>query len=509
MSEPGGTSEQLSLFTRADLAAAWEDFVAQGPCASRVGDADALRALLQSNSAPLTAAAPTWEVLAHTLTATDIVFVVADAKGVILQVEGNFELAAAAAERGTGPGHDWSEQASGTNAIGTAIVIGHPTSVRSAEHYCAPAKIWDCAASPIRDQANGALLGILVITSMRNMSDSHALALAVTAAHQSEHTLRSMELARSVQLLSWYRANSAQWRGQATRLLDEKARMITANDQAQAMCAMASPEFEIRDFQPHALTSWGITIVRSVAFHLPPDVGPESRPVLWRGGVVVIAAPESGHVSPAVAPPLARLHPAFHEVITTDRQRMEIMARAERMARAYAPILLNGETGSGKERLAHAIHACSNVAAGPFVAINCGTLSKELAASKLLGYEAGAFTGASNKGRGGKFEQADGGTLCLDEIGELPLDVQVHLLRVLQDQVIIRLGSNEERMVKVRIIAATHHDLERDVEQGRWSNAFLCACKAFMAWARNLSRTICWPHWRATAGPPMCANCTG
>ena len=105
------------------------------------------------------------------------------------------------------------------------------------------------------------------------------------------------------------------------------------------------------------------------------------------------------------------LHAAFHTVITTDRHLLEIMRRAERMARANAPLLLHGETGSGKELFAHAIHACSNVAAGPFVAVNCGTLSKELAISELLGYEAGAFTGASNKGRRGKFEQADGGTL--------------------------------------------------------------------------------------------------
>lgn len=502
MSESGSTSEQLQAFNRADVAAAWQGFIEQrpylnagvrglvieswrrcralgvapqGPCAPLVGDIDAL---LESNDALLTAAAHTWEVLAHTLTATDIVLVVADAKGVILKVEGNSELTAAAAERGTGTGHDWSEQASGTNAIGTAIVLGHPTIVRSTEHYCAPAKIWDCAASPIRDQANGALLGILVITSMGNMSERHALALAVTAAHQIEHTLRSIELARSVQLLSWYRANSAQWLGQATLLLDATGRMITANAQAQAICAAMPPEFEICDYQPHAPTSLGITIVRSVAFHLPPDVEPESRAESWRGGVVVIAATAGGHVSPAAAA-LEKLHPAFHTVITTDRRLMEVMRRAERMARANAPILLNGETGSGKELFAHAIHACSNVAAGPFVAVNCGTLSKELAISELLGYEAGAFTGAASKGRRGKFEQADGGTLFLDEIGELPLDVQVHLLRVLQDQVIVRLGSNDERVVKVRIVAATHRDLERDVAQGRFRADLFFRLKVF------------------------------
>jgi DNA-binding NtrC family response regulator len=102
------------------------------------------------------------------------------------------------------------------------------------------------------------------------------------------------------------------------------------------------------------------------------------------------------------------------------------------------------------------------------LAVNCGTLTRELAASELFGYEAGAFTGAAPKGRAGKFEEADGGTLFLDEIGELPLDVQVGLLRVLQDNVVLRVGGNQERKVKVRIIAATNRDLEEDVAAGRF-----------------------------------------
>lgn len=506
MNDPSGLTDQLSGFDRADVDEAWLGFVAQRPfvsapvreliidswkrcrtlgvdphgrCAPAIGDAGSVDTLLRANRELLAAAAHTWDLLSPTLAETDIVLVVADARGVVLDVRGNGELVAAAARRGTGPGHDWSEQASGTNALGTAVVLGRPIIVRTAEHYCLAAKMWDCAASPVRDLSDGTLLGILDITSMGNLSDSHALALAVTAAHQIEHTLRSMELARSVRLLNWYRTAAAQWHGHAALLLDARGRVITANEAAQAACPITSLEFEIREHVPHATKRQMIAVLRSIAYRGPTDAAARSSTLPWQGGVVIIAASDDRDTSSDLSSPAQQRHPAFKAVITGDRRVMELMRRAERMARANAPILLNGETGSGKELFAQAIHACSTVAAGPFVAINCGTLSKELAASELLGYEAGAFTGASNKGRQGKFEQADGGTLFLDEIGELPLDVQVHLLRVLQDQVVVRLGGNDERRVRVRIIAATHRDLERESDNGRFRADLFFRLKVF------------------------------
>ncbi len=498
--------DPLGDFNRAEVDEAWQGFVDQRPfvstpvretiidswkrcralgvdprgrCAPLIGDAVSVDALLRANRELLTAAAHTWVALSQALAATDIVLVVADARGVILDVRGNHELVTAAARHGTGPGHNWSEQASGTNALGTAVVLGRPTIVRSAEHYCAPAKMWDCAASPVRDLSDGRLLGIVDITSMGNLNDSHALALAVTAAHQIEHTLRAMELARTVQLLNWYRADTARWNDHAALLLDARGRVITATDAARAICPMSSLEFLLHEHVPHASKGHGVTVLRSIAYRAPVDPAAASTATSWQGGVVVIAANDDRDSAARRPSPAQQCHPAFSAVITSDQHLIEIMRRAERMAKANAPILLNGETGSGKELFARAIHACSSVAAGPFVAINCGTLTRELAASELLGYEGGAFTGASHKGRRGKFEQADGGTLFLDEIGELPLEVQVHLLRVLQDQVVVRLGGNDERIVRVRIIAATHRDLERETDHGRFRADLYFRLKVF------------------------------
>lgn len=128
-------------------------------------------------------------------------------------------------------------------------------------------------------------------------------------------------------------------------------------------------------------------------------------------------------------------------------------------------ILLEGESGVGKEMIARYIHGISNRREGPFIAINCGAIPKELAESELFGSEKGAYTGAGDKTRIGKFELADGGTLLLDEIGELSLDLQVKLLRVLQDKKFFRLGGTKEISVNVRIIAATNRDLRQAISE--------------------------------------------
>jgi hydrogenase-4 transcriptional activator len=140
-----------------------------------------------------------------------------------------------------------------------------------------------------------------------------------------------------------------------------------------------------------------------------------------------------------------------------------VMGRARMVARSSAPVLLFGETGTGKEVVARAIHEHSAFRSGPFHRVNCGAIPPELIDSELFGHEHGAFTGASKRHKGW-FEQADGGTLFLDEVGELALAAQVRLLRVVQDGEVVRVGGERAVHVKVRIVAATHRDLASMVE---------------------------------------------
>jgi two-component system response regulator FlrC len=149
---------------------------------------------------------------------------------------------------------------------------------------------------------------------------------------------------------------------------------------------------------------------------------------------------------------------APRQAVFVDPQSQQLLALAQRVAQADVTTLLTGPTGAGKEVLARVLHEASNRSSGPFVAINCGALPESLIESQLFGHERGSFTGA-HKTHKGLFEQAHGGTLFLDEIGDMPLALQVRLLRVLQERMIVRLGGEETIAVDVRLIAATHRDL--------------------------------------------------
>ena len=158
----------------------------------------------------------------------------------------------------------------------------------------------------------------------------------------------------------------------------------------------------------------------------------------------------------------------FDHILGCGERLAEAIALARKAARSEADVLLVGETGTGKELFAHAIHNASPRGAGPFVRLNCAAIPRELAESELFGYEPGSFSGADRKGRVGKFEQAHGGTILLDEIGSLPLDIQAKLLRVLQEKEVERVGGTTIRYVDFRLIAASNEDLKELTEQGRF-----------------------------------------
>ncbi len=147
------------------------------------------------------------------------------------------------------------------------------------------------------------------------------------------------------------------------------------------------------------------------------------------------------------------------------RRRLQL---AEAAARSDSSVLVTGESGTGKELFAQAIHNASPRAAGPFVGINCSAIPRELLESELFGYEAGAFTGAKKGGHPGKFELAEGGTILLDEIGDMPLEMQVKLLRVLQEKRLTRVGGTREVKLDARLIATTNRDLADDIDRGRF-----------------------------------------
>jgi transcriptional regulator with PAS, ATPase and Fis domain len=156
----------------------------------------------------------------------------------------------------------------------------------------------------------------------------------------------------------------------------------------------------------------------------------------------------------------------FDSIITVDKRMEELIKFAKKISRTNCTVLIEGESGTGKELYAQSIHNESLRNKGPFIAINCSAIPKELFESELFGYESGSFTGAVKGGRPGKFELANGGTIFLDEIGEIPLEVQPKLLRVLDNNKVVRIGGSYERDLDVRIISATNRNLSAEVSKG-------------------------------------------
>ncbi|MFL5260938.1 MAG: sigma-54 interaction domain-containing protein, partial [Anaeromyxobacteraceae bacterium] len=183
----------------------------------------------------------------------------------------------------------------------------------------------------------------------------------------------------------------------------------------------------------------------------------------------------------------------FDDIVGTARVLREAVEDAKQVARSDIPVLICGESGTGKEVLAQAIHNASPRSAGPFLGINVTAIPRELLESELFGYEGGTFTGARAAGRAGKFELAGNGTLLLDEIGDMPLEMQSKLLRVLQERVVQRLGSARDIPVRARIIATTHHDLVEAVDAGRFRLDLyhrLCAFRLCLAPLRERQEDV-------------------
>ncbi len=386
-------------------------------------------------------------------------------EGVVLDARGDTRTLDEGARINLMRGGDWREAVVGTNGIGTAIATRRPAQVHASEHFCEGIKRWTCAAAPICEPGTGDVLGVVDISGPPSTYQRANLALAVSMARRIEGTLAE----RGVQ--------------ERARLLENCLARLTAADTAGLVAVdrggrlvhlagrVASP-VQVGERVPGLARD---VAVEEWAQRLPDGWRPEwFTPIVFGGRaigamLVVPNQPRAGGAS-RQALPFSEADPercAFSHIIGNSSPIRALIARANLLAQRRVPVLIEGETGVGKELLARAIHGDASDGR-PFIAFNCGAVSKELVAGELFGHVRGAFTGATSEGRLGRFELAHGGTLCLDEIGEMPLDVQPMLLRVLEEGVVYRLGDPQPRRVDVRLIAVTNRNLRREVEAGRF-----------------------------------------
>jgi transcriptional regulator of acetoin/glycerol metabolism len=401
--------------------------------------------------------------------------------GVILKAAGDLRTLTAGEKIHLTIGGDWREGMAGTNGIGTALATGEPTYIHGSEHFCEGIKSWSCAAAPICEPGTGAIIGILDISGPPSTYQINNLTLAITAARQIEMVLAEQSARQQMRLLAFclQRLSSSDAAGMIA--IDRRGRLVHTTGRVPLPVGIGE-RFPGMD-ENSAVEDW--------ARHLPQGLRAEwFNPVVVEGstiGAMLVVpalrsrtaanriAERSGAAGNAVGSGVgseagSEADPqrnCFAQILGQSAAMLAAVNRGRQLARRRVPVLIEGETGVGKELFARAIHG-EERGGGAFVAYNCGAASKELIGSELFGHVRGAFTGATAEGRPGRFELAHGGTLCLDEIGELPLELQPVLLRALEEGVVYRLGDTQPRRVDVRLLAMTNRNLHDEVKSGRF-----------------------------------------
>ena len=419
----------------------------------------------------LEAGKPVMSLARDYLSETGTVMVLADPSGAVLDVEGDARTLGPAERIHLLPGAVWNEVHCGTNAIGTALSLEQPVQIHSEEHYCEGIKRWTCSAAVIRHPHTRSVLGVLDISGLSRTYNRQSLSLVVNSASRIETFLAQNELLLRYNLLEQCIGRLATRDGCV--VLDRHGFAIKFNEHAGEALAALGADFDLHvATRIEALGNAGAIAGRGRA--MPDWLRDEwIEPILQDGRRIgsVIRLPTRPSPQAACAPPAAgrpSCAQTFSDAIGQAATFRAAVAKAVKLARSRAPVLLLGETGTGKEVFARGIHQASTAKDGPFVALNCGGLSRDLLASELFGYREGAFTGSRRGGMAGKIEAADRGTLFLDEIGEMPLDLQPHFLRVLEDGQIFRLGDSRPQKIGFRLLAATNRDLRAEVAAGRF-----------------------------------------
>ncbi|WP_428422441.1 sigma-54-dependent Fis family transcriptional regulator [Methylibium sp.] len=438
---------------------------------------DSLHSLLEKQDELLCAGAPVMADARQFLDATGTVIVLATTDGVILNLEGDPSTFGAAERIHLLPGGSWDESVCGTNAVGTALAIGQPVQIHGAEHYCAGMKPWTCSATVIRDPYNNSILGVVNVSGMSSTYNRHCLALVMTTASRIESRLARREMELRYHLLERCMSRVASATSDGVIVLDRRGNPIKASATVDAALRALSESTASASGINLSTLKIPATFKNELPAKLPEWINQDwLEPIVDQGhrlGSLLTIPHQGSRATPrrseeAVAKHSFLKNAAFERVIGKAPNLLEIIGCAQRLARSNVPVLLLGETGVGKDVFARAIHETGGAQEAPFVALNCGGFSRELLTSELFGYVEGSFTGARRGGMMGKIEAANGGTLFLDEIGEMPIDLQPHFLRVLEEGAIYRLGENKARKVAFRLVAATNRDLRKEVAEGRF-----------------------------------------
>lgn len=381
-------------------------------------------------------------------------------------------------------GANWSEEIMGTNAVGLALVMDKPVQVYAYEHFCKCACYSACSAAPLHND-KGEIIGVLDLTGPYKLANAHTLGMVVAASKAIERTLDLKNVYENISKSKAHKEGILESIIEGLIAVDSHGVITHLNrnaidylDLAEKGCIGKKIEDvldneEIIDnlFSRSELWKGNIPIktdsgVKKYHVNTTPFINKDKRN---DGSVILLheAQPLNRFINRLTG---AQANTRFEDLIGKCNNFCQAIEQAKMVAETDSNILILGESGVGKDLFAQAIHNGSNRRRQSFLAINCSAIPRDLASSELFGYEEGAFTGAKKRGNPGKFELADRGTIFLDEIGETPPDLQAHLLRVLEDGNIIRLGGRALIPVDVRLICATNKNLPAEIAKGNFRN---------------------------------------
>lgn len=409
--------------------------------------------------------------------------ILTDEEGCILSVVGDEDILTEAFSLKMIPGAYMDEKNIGTNAMSIAISEKVPVQISGEEHYVKAYHRWTCSASPIRDY-DGNIIGCLDLTGYSEEVHPHTLGMVVAAVDSIERMLKMDKCSQELMISRKYTHTIMDSIPIGIITSDLEGNIKVANTHASEMFG-----YYIREMKRMKIGQLfdGWEAVRDVLCSKKPFTDEEvfvnarknklqfnlsAYPILDNNENiidVVYVFSEVKKVRKLANKIMGRQAIyTFDKIIGNNDKFIATIELSKKIADSKSTILISGESGTGKEIFAQSIHNYSNRKEEPFIAINCGAIPKNLIESELFGYEEGAFTGAKRSGHPGKFEVADGGTIFLDEIGEMPLDMQTRLLRVIEESTVSRIGGTNEILVDVRIIAATNKNLIEEVEKGNF-----------------------------------------
>ncbi|MEO1680388.1 MAG: sigma 54-interacting transcriptional regulator [Pseudomonadota bacterium] len=439
--------------------------------------ADHVAQLRRANRELCDAASGSIYRIGHMLNGTDAMLVLTERHGTVMEAIGDRATLEAAREINLHIGGQWREEAVGTNGIGTALWSGRPMFVHGSEHFVETLKCWSCAAAPIRDPIDRSVIGAVDLSGFTSIFREHNIAFAAAAAGEIEAALAQGLSEERIRLLeALIEKIPARGEDDGLLLLDRHGRIMHRCG-VDGLVARDGTVIDTRLGQ-RLIDLGGAVSLEAVTAALPSTL--EYRDVTTidldgelRGVALIL---EQHRRQPSVPRAVQSIRPRAKprrvtggEIVAECPAMLRAIDLTERVARVNAPVLIQGETGTGKELFARLIHAEHSAGRDtPYVAVNCGAISREVFGGELFGHVDGAFTGALRQGKAGKLEEAKNGVFCLDEIGEMPLELQPYLLRVLEERVIHRIGETHGRPFEARLVALTNRDLAAEAEAGRF-----------------------------------------